>query len=78
MVNAEKFICFHCKHLHAGRKGCDAFPDGIPYGIAELGQRHDKPLKGQKNKIVYERGIPESAKGTFLEARYKKLFEAAK
>lgn len=73
MVDPKKFICFHCKHFRPFKGGCDAFPDGIPYEIAELGQPHNKPLKGQKNKIVFERGIPERVKGTAWEKKFKAL-----
>jgi len=33
---------------------CEAFPDGIPPEIAYGDNKHLKPLKGQKNDIVYE------------------------
>ncbi len=29
-----KGICGKCKHLHlTGKRGCDAYPDGIPFEI---------------------------------------------
>ena len=34
---------------------CKAFPKGISDEILSGDNLHDKPLKGQKNKIVYER-----------------------
>jgi hypothetical protein len=34
---------------------CDAFPDGIPDEIAYGRNKHLKPLKNQKNNIVYEK-----------------------
>lgn len=52
----ENLPCSTCKHLREVI-GCDAFPVGIPFiKIAESG--HSKPLPGQDNKIVYEKGIP--------------------
>jgi hypothetical protein len=35
---------------------CSAFPDGIPSEIAYGGNKHLKPLPGQVNDIVYEKG----------------------
>ena len=47
--------CFKCKHFRALSGGCDAFPEGIPYEIAETGESsHETPLDGQKNNIVFE------------------------
>ena len=34
---------------------CKAFPDGIPIEIAYGDNKHLKPLKNQKNDIVYEK-----------------------
>jgi hypothetical protein len=34
---------------------CDAFPDGIPNEIAYGNNKHLKPIKGQKNDIVFEK-----------------------
>jgi len=34
---------------------CKAFPDGIPKEIAYGNNLHSKPLKDQKNEVVYER-----------------------
>ena len=34
---------------------CKAFPDGIPGEIAYGNNKHEKPLPGQGNEIVYER-----------------------
>ena len=33
---------------------CDAFPEGIPDSIAYGDKKHLKPIKGQKNNIVFE------------------------
>ena len=33
---------------------CKAFPDGIPDEIAYGKNKHSKPIRGQKNKIVYK------------------------
>jgi len=38
------------------RNVCEAFPERIPYEIAYGDDPHDKPFKGQKNNIVYEKG----------------------
>ncbi len=35
---------------------CAAFPKGIPVEIAYGSNKHLKPLKGQGNKVVYEKG----------------------
>ena len=48
--------CAACKHL-ANEKGpakCAAFPGGIPDKIWLDGDPHTKPLKGQKNQVVFE------------------------
>lgn len=58
--------CFirRCKHFigvkndgdeTTERNYCEAFPDRIPNEIAHGSNKHLKPLKGQKNDIVYER-----------------------
>ena len=47
------FICFSCEHFgKPNGSGCRAFPDGIPYGYPP-NNKHSKPLKGQKNDLVY-------------------------
>jgi hypothetical protein len=46
-------ICFNCKHSKIGELGCAAFPDGIPEEILHK-NKHDKPIKGQINNIVFE------------------------
>jgi len=35
--------------------GCNAFPDGIPEQII-FKNKHNKPIKEQKNNIVFEEG----------------------
>ena len=48
-------ICDHCKHFNPFEKsGCDAFED-IPDVILSGENKHDKPLPGQKNNIVFEK-----------------------
>lgn len=44
-------ICFKCKNLTS--KGCLAF-ENIPDKIISGKNKHKKPLKGQKNNIVFE------------------------
>ena len=54
-----------CKHFIGVKKSdgtemservvCKAFPEGIPFEIAYGDNKHLKPLKNQKNKIVYEK-----------------------
>lgn len=47
-------ICLECKHFDEKRWSCGAFPNGIPDEIKIDGGKHDKPLEGQKNDIVFE------------------------
>ncbi len=35
---------------------CKAFPNGIPYEIANGNNRHYEPFSGQGNDVVYEKG----------------------
>jgi hypothetical protein len=49
-------ICFKCKHFKRFEGGCKAFPDGIPEEITIGDNNHSKPLHGQKNDIVFEKG----------------------
>jgi|TARA_R110000803_G_scaffold87678_2_gene154563 hypothetical protein len=53
----KKYICNNCKHLKPISGGCAAFPENIPFGMGVLFQ-HNKPLPGQINDIVFERGEP--------------------
>ena len=50
-------ICSNCKHRIYDKPGayCKAFPDGdgIPDEILLGANDHSKPLKGQKNELVY-------------------------
>ena len=45
--------CFNCTHYAAGQI-CKAFPKGIPEKIMIGKNKHLIPIKGQKNKIVFE------------------------
>ena len=54
-INPETFICFKCKHRRPYSGGCNAFPIVIPNEII-FKNKHNKPIKGQKNNIVYEEG----------------------
>lgn len=55
MSETINLICLDCKHFRKFEGGCDAFPDdnGIPQEIIQK-NKHDKPIKGQKNNIVFE------------------------
>lgn len=48
-------ICLNCKHFNQDTPGatCQAFPNGIPAEIYEGDNKHKKPLKGQKNDLVF-------------------------
>ena len=52
MEGRKNFICFNCQHNVPGEMGCKAFPDGIPEEVL-LHNKHNKPLKNQKNDLVY-------------------------
>jgi len=56
MTPDDKLICFNCKNWNQFDDGCKAFKD-IPWEIIE-NNKHDKPLKGQKNNFVFEKGTP--------------------
>ena len=45
-------ICFKCKNFDA-ITGCKAFED-IPESVLSGENDHKTPLRGQKNKIVFE------------------------
>ena len=49
----QKIICNSCKHVIKGTFSCAAF-DEIPNDITFGRNDHSKPLKGQKNNIVFE------------------------
>ena len=53
-MEAVDLVCFKCKNFRRFRGGCLAFPSGIPNQITSGQNKHSKPLKGQKNKIVFE------------------------
>lgn len=53
MIRLEP-ICFSCRHFNIATSKCKAFEGDIPLIILEGGNKHKRPLKGQKNKIVYE------------------------
>jgi hypothetical protein len=44
---------FKCKHWLEFGNGCKAFPDEIPDAILRS-NKHNKPIKKQKNNLVYE------------------------
>ncbi len=46
--------CNYCTHFN-GRATCEAFKDGIPIDIINGDIEHFKPIRGQKNKITFER-----------------------
>lgn len=54
-MEAVNFVCFNCEHFTDEAPGCKAFPDGIPEEITSGKNKHRKPLKGQKNDIVFKR-----------------------
>ena len=53
-MEAVDLVCFKCRNFRRFKGGCLAFPDGIPDQITSGQNEHSKPLKGQKNKIVFE------------------------
>ena len=55
-MEATQLVCFKCKHFRrfTGDGGCNAFPKGIPDEITSGKNEHKKPLKEQKNDIVFE------------------------
>ena len=48
-----KIICEKCNHFTPLKGGCKAFND-IPNEILSGENDHSKPLKDQKNEIVFE------------------------
>ena len=52
-MNTKELICFKCKYLNEDSSGCAAF-DEIPESITSGINKHNKPLRGQKNKIVFK------------------------
>jgi len=61
--NCSKRRCIHFQGVKQfGNEGeidqllvCKAFPKGIPEDISYGDNKHTKPIKNQKNKIVYEK-----------------------
>lgn len=53
-MEATNLICFKCKHFNEFSGGCAAFPEGIPNKITSGANEHKKPLKTQKNEVVFE------------------------
>lgn len=53
MTETKNLICFTCMHWSHFETGCKAFPEGMPDSILQK-NKHDKPLKDQTNKLVYE------------------------
>lgn len=52
MTTLTEWRCLFCKH-YIGNSTCKAFPEGIPRVIYEGKDKHRKPLKGQKNDLVF-------------------------
>lgn len=47
-------LCFSCRHIFRdGRRGCAAFPQGIPDALLQGRDNHDHPHPGD-NGIRYE------------------------
>ena len=61
--------CLGCEHQHI-EGTCDAFPEGIPLSIVSGDVQHTKPLKRQKNKIIFE-PITEKTKNKLRQEFYK-------
>jgi hypothetical protein len=53
-MEAVNLVCFRCKNYRRFKGGCLAFPNGIPDVIISGENQHSQPLKGQRNKIVFE------------------------
>jgi hypothetical protein len=53
-MEAVDLVCFKCKNFRRFKGGCLAFPRGIPDQITSGQNEHSKPIKGQRNKIVFE------------------------
>lgn len=60
--------CLECKHFLGSTKGrlglrCEAFPDGIPDGVAAGVIDHTKPIKGDHGIRFEKRGGGEHGQG---------------
>ena len=66
-MEAIDTICLKCIHFRPLRGGCDAFPDGIPDQIIGSNE-HSKPLKDQKNNIVFTKASKEEILKKEMEA----------
>lgn len=53
-LNFYSSNCPECTHYNQGEFTCTAFPEQIPIKILQGDSKHLKPLKDQKNKIVFE------------------------
>ena len=53
-MEAANLVCLKCRNFRRFQGGCLAFPNGIPDEITSGENQHSKPLKGQRNKIVFE------------------------
>lgn len=51
-MEANSLVCFKCVHFDEIGGGCKAFAE-IPESITSGANKHDKPLKGQDNDIVF-------------------------
>jgi len=52
-IQSRPPACISCKHWKKDWV-CAAFPNGIPEEIRSGDNQHEKPLKKQGNKIVFE------------------------
>lgn len=67
--------CLKCKHALMGG-GCKAYPNGIPYEIANGTVSHDKVRSDQVGDFVFEKGLSEM--DLFIRDTEPELFEAIK
>jgi len=55
-MTIQEPICFNCKYYNSEAGSCPAFPVRIPEIIYSGPNKHLKPLKRQKNDIVFDPG----------------------